>query len=219
MLSLIPRIHQRLLDSSSHASDLMEVIGTALAIMTSITLVIHPSPAMLDKIIEAYAIRVSLLRSQSYTQASDSVDIEALACGISLIFNPRQFQWNQTVSEQMELAVDSEAYSDTGTKTPEHLHHMIDQSIRPDIDTLVDVMRLLINGHRERILYEWVQCYSRHSFAPWRECFLGLIRWASGERILPMDLSQTCPGHRCDQRIAKAITAELYQCQRVCATV
>ncbi len=67
MLSLIPRIHQRLLDSS-HAPDLMEVIETALAIMTGITLVIHPSPAMLDKIIETYTIRVSLLRFQCYRQ-------------------------------------------------------------------------------------------------------------------------------------------------------
>ncbi|PBK79289.1 hypothetical protein ARMGADRAFT_1021608, partial [Armillaria gallica] len=182
MLSLIPRIHQRLLDSSP-ASDLTEVIGTALAIMNGITLVIHPSPAMLDKILETYTIRVSLLRFQRYREASDSVDIEALACGISLIFHPRQLQWNQTVSEQMELAVDSEADSDTGTRMLEHLHHMIDKSIKPDIDTLVDVMRLLINGHCEHILYAWVQDYVRQSLVPWRECVLGLIRWASGEKF------------------------------------
>ncbi|PBK79234.1 hypothetical protein ARMGADRAFT_1021641 [Armillaria gallica] len=185
MLSLIPRIHQRLLDSS-HASDLMEVIGTALAIMTGIAFIIHPSPAMVDKIIETYTIHLSLLRSQRYGNfASDSVDIEALACGISLIFNPHQSQWIQTVSEQMpELAVDSEADSDTGTRTLEHLHSMIEKSHELNtIDTLVDVMRLLINGHRERILYAWVQRYSSLHFEIWRECVLGLIRWTSGEKF------------------------------------
>ncbi len=65
----------------------------------------------------------------------------------------------------------------------EHLHHMVDKSIKPDIDTLVDVMRLLINGHRERILYAWVQDCVSHPLAPWQECVLGLIRWASGEKF------------------------------------
>ncbi len=185
MLSLIPRIHQRLLDSS-HASDLMEVIGTALAIMTGIAFVIHPSLAMLDKIIETYTVCLPLLRSQHYgIVASDSVDIEALACGIPLIFSPHQSQWIQTVSGQMpELAVDSEADSDTGTRTREHLHHMMTKSTKQDIDALVDVMRLLIKGHRERILYMWVQSFSgSYYFEIWRECVLGLIRWASGEKF------------------------------------
>ncbi|SJL12478.1 uncharacterized protein ARMOST_15905 [Armillaria ostoyae] len=184
MLSLIPRIHQRLLDSSP-ASDLMEVIGTALAIMTGITLVIHPSPAMLDKILETYTVRLSLLRSQHTSHAFD-VDIEALACGISLIFNPHQSRWIQTISEQMELSVNSEADSDTGTRTLEHLHYMIKNPFETDIDTLVDMMRLLINGHRERILYAWVHpsTYPPHCPPPpWRECVLGLIRWASGEKF------------------------------------
>ncbi|KAK0235539.1 hypothetical protein EDD85DRAFT_843322 [Armillaria nabsnona] len=184
MLSLIPRIHQRLLDSS-HATDLTEVIGTALTIMTGIAFAIHPSPAMLDKIIDTYTICLSLLRSQRYGHsASDTIDIESLACGIPFIFNPHQSQWIQTVSEQMpELAVDSEADSDAGRRTLEHLHHMIIKSTQPDIDTLVDVMRLLINGRRERILNEWVQGHINHSYAPWRECVLRLIQWASGEKF------------------------------------
>ncbi len=83
-----------------------------------------------------------------------------------------------------ELAVDSEADSDTGTRTREHLHHMMTKSTEQDIDTLVDVMRLLINGHRERIIYMWMQSFSeRYHFAIWQECVLGLIRWASGEKF------------------------------------
>ncbi len=152
-----------------------------------ITLVIHPSPAMLDKIIETYTVCLPLLRSQrnDIVSASDSVDIEALACGILLIFNPHQSQWIQTVSGQMpELAVDSAADSDTGTRTWEHLHHMMKKSTKKDIDALVDVMRLLIKGHRERILYMWVKSFpGSYHFEIWRECVLGLIRWASGEKF------------------------------------
>ncbi|SJL12530.1 uncharacterized protein ARMOST_15957 [Armillaria ostoyae] len=160
MLSLIPRIHQRLLDSL-HASDRKEVIETALAIIDGIVLVIRPSLVGIDKILDSFTLLFSLLSSGS--EASDvNVDIEIFACVISMIFNMDQSQWIQTISARVRLP------------------NMYSLPMRTEINTLVDIMLLLIKRHRERILYAWVE---GHSIVPWQKYILRLTQWASGEQF------------------------------------
>ncbi len=49
------------------------------------------------------------------------------------------------------------------------------------IDTLIDVMLFLINRHRERILFTWVD--RSPTMRHWQECVSRLIQWASGEQF------------------------------------
>ncbi|SJL12542.1 uncharacterized protein ARMOST_15970 [Armillaria ostoyae] len=139
MLSLIPRIHQRLLDSS-HASDRKEVIEITLVVVKGILLVIDSSEA-----------------------SGVNVDVEIFACGISMIFNTDQSQWIQTMLAARPRMDTYSRVIDTG------------------IDTLVDIMLLLIDRHRERVLYAWVE--GRCTIHVWKECVSRLIRWASGEEF------------------------------------
>ncbi len=97
MLSLIPRIHQMLLDSS-YASDRKQVVETALAIINGIVFVIRPSLVGTGTILDSFTVLFSLFPSES--EASD-VDVEIFAFGISLIFNADQSQWIKIILEVM----------------------------------------------------------------------------------------------------------------------
>ncbi len=160
MLSLIPRIHQRLLDSLN-ASDRKEVIETALAIINGIVLDIDDFFIGMETILDTLAGIFALLSSES--EASD-VNVEIFAHGISMIFNTDQSQWIQTIS----------------VVTRQRMLNMDSSLIDMGIDALVDITLLLIHRHRERILYMWVDRSTMHH---WKEYVSRLIRWASGEQF------------------------------------
>ncbi|KAK0443164.1 hypothetical protein EV421DRAFT_1805170, partial [Armillaria borealis] len=160
ILSLIPRIPRRLLDSS-HASDRKEVMETALAIFNGIVLLAYRPHSSMDGVLDSFAVLFSLLSSES--EASDvDVDFEIFYFGISMIL----FPW-------MNLGVGSQV--DTPTIGVIGVGRWGSER---DVNIFANITLLLINRRRERILYMWVG----HSNARlWRRCLLRLIEWASGE--------------------------------------
>ncbi len=185
MLSLIPRIHQRLV-YSSHASDRKEVIETALAIINGTALVIRPS--LLERlradVLDPFTTLFSLLSSEFRTS---DVDVEVFARGISTIFNPHQSQWIQSVLRCCDLDQQQRLLSQAGSDADSRLHN----GFIPDlsamvkiwhmgINILVDFMLLLIDRRHERILYAFVE---GHSIAYWQVCISQLNRWTSGEQF------------------------------------
>ncbi|KAK0217210.1 hypothetical protein IW262DRAFT_1396374, partial [Armillaria fumosa] len=132
----------------------------------------------MDEIRDLFDRLVSLLSSESET--SDA-DVEAFAYGMSIIFDRNQFLWmgRTPVFDYYGMDYAGHPRSQAGSDTNNAISMMTNTS-EMEIKPLVDFMLLLINRHRERILYAWVE---GHSCSTWRHCVLRLIQWAAGEEF------------------------------------
>lgn len=202
MYSLISRI-QHILLASSHPSDQKEAIeiahnfiniflgtssaergqrGVSIADSKKRLVqhgygIIHPSSVRMGDIIDLFTRFFLLLSSEP--EASDA-DVEAFAHGMSVVFGRNRFHWTLTLVHCYDMmgGVDrlcSQAGSNTG------IIWAMSNTSETVMRSLVDFMLLLIDRHREHILYACE--VESHSLMVWRQCVLRLIRWTSGEKF------------------------------------
>ncbi|KAK0183717.1 hypothetical protein F5146DRAFT_1007713 [Armillaria mellea] len=166
MFSLMPWIHQRLLNSS-HALDQKEVMETALTIIKGIFSVFWGITHLttLEEVLNYITRLFSLLSSEFETSGVDA-DVDIFACGISMAFITAQSQWIECFS------TGGRAYEIEG------------KIIEIGVDRFINITLLLIDRHHEHILYAWVEgkAWDFKTYV-WGKYVEGLIQWVSGQEF------------------------------------